>query len=65
MKLSVGEVLRIRERLANGETQKQIAADLGVSYWRVRDIAHGRTWNAVRVEQPRRRKRRYEPPVPA
>lgn len=46
-RLSEDDVRAIKERLAAGEMQKEIAADYGVHKGTVWDIAHGKTWGSV------------------
>lgn len=44
------DVVDIKKRLMNNETQKSIASDYNVSYGAISAIANGRTWNHVIVD---------------
>jgi len=44
-KLTAEKVRRIKERLAQGERSRRIAADYHVSYETIRRIARGESWN--------------------
>ena len=46
-KLTEEKVVRIRERLSNGETHVSIASDFGVSADAVDDISNGNTWKLM------------------
>jgi hypothetical protein len=43
-KLTDSKVREIRDRYAGGETQRELAAEFGVSATTVRDIVAGKTW---------------------
>ena len=46
-KLNPEQVLEIRRRLADGETQRKIAEDFGVTHTVVTNINTGKTWNHI------------------
>jgi hypothetical protein len=46
-KITEVQVLEIKQRLAKGETQKNIAKDYNISKRAVSDINCGRTWSHV------------------
>lgn len=49
-KLTESGVLEIRSRVADGESQTEIAADFGVSLPTINDIMRGRTWGWLKTE---------------
>ena len=48
-KLAETDVVAIKKRLANGESQTAIAADYGVSDSRISEIKKGKTWRHMEV----------------
>lgn len=46
-KLTVGQVVEIRERWANGETQQAIAQEFGIRNTNVWHIVHRKTWKHI------------------
>ena len=46
-KLSAANIVKIKKRLANGETQVAIAADYGVAQSQISRVKDGKTWSSV------------------
>lgn len=64
-RLTSAQVLEIRRRLANGERQRGIAADFGVTQANISLIATGKAWSRVRRRSNRNPCERYWRPISA